>query len=124
MSELTMENTNVPSSGYSAKEANEVAKIILTQIGYHELVTMTGAYNFSSSNAEGRGALSFNFKGSRKANYVKVILNAGDTYDLRFAKANMGSVSIVAFVRNIYCDSLRDVFTRVTGLDLRIPRIC
>jgi hypothetical protein len=135
---LTISNTEVPFCGYSTKDeyseaeckelnsaaGQRIAQIILAQLGGSAaLKLMVSAYNFSSHSDEGLGALSFRFKGSRKANYIKIILAASDTYSLRFGKVGKFDYDIIAFEQDVYCDQLVEVFTRVTGLELRVPRI-
>jgi len=70
------------------KMAGEIAKTILQQIDGNRLKLFVGAYNFVD---HGDG-LSFRFKGSKKANYVKVTLNASDLYDLEFIK--VGNITL------------------------------
>lgn len=133
----TISNTEVPFCGYSpadgysqeecdkmnSERAHEVALTIAAQMGgAAALKLMLGAYNYSSHKDEGLGALSFRFKGSRKANYLKVILAGNDTYSLRFGKIAKFDYDVVEFVQEVYCDQLGEVFTRVTGLDVRVPR--
>jgi len=120
--ELSLTNTHVPSCGYTSEEAREVALIIRAQLGT-ELERMVASYNFISHADEGRGALSFRFKGSKKANYLKVILTAGDLYCLRFAKIGKYDYQVVDFVEDIYCDQLHEVFERVTECATKLPRI-
>jgi hypothetical protein len=131
-------NTEVPfcgyttDDGYSAEECaamnkdkgKHVAETILAQMGGgRALKLMLGVKEFSSHSDEGLGALSFRFKGSRKANYVKIILAPSDTYTLRFSKIGTYSYNVVEFVEDVYFDQLNDVFRRVTGLETRVPHI-
>lgn len=121
---LTISNTFVPSCGYSSEEAKGIAQTILAQLGGSRALTlMLGAKHFSSHNDEGRGALSFKFKGSRKVNYVKIILTVMDTYTVRFGKIGKFDYDIVEQLEDIYCDNLAESFRRVTGLETRVPRI-
>jgi hypothetical protein len=113
----------IPSSGYSPEEAKQNAQAIIDQLGgTRALLIMVSANHFTSSSDEGRGALSFRFKGSRKANHVKIILTPSDTYTLRFGRVGpkMG-FKVVEVVNDVYCEDLRNVFRNVTGLEIRVP---
>lgn len=118
--------------GYTAEECavinkakgNTVASTVLAQMGGARALTMMlGVKTFSSHSDEGLGALSFRFKGSRKVNYVKIILAPSDTYTLRFGKIGKTDYDVVEFIEDVYFDQLNDVFRRVTGLETRVPRI-
>jgi hypothetical protein len=139
MEKFTLENTRVASCGYTTLDTNPttgmglltqeeadnlnkdragyIARTILEQMGgAPALVLMLDAKNFTSHSDEGRGALSFSFKGSKKTNHLKVILTVMDTYSLRFSKVGRGTVEVVDFREDIYNDNLKEVFFRVTGL--------
>jgi len=91
----------------------EIAQNILRQLGGNQFLAMTGAYNLLDIGS----GLSFKLK-QRSVNYVKITLNAMDTYDVLFAKINTKSweVKEVAQFEGLYADQLRPTFTQVTGL--------
>lgn len=121
---LTISNTAVAPCGISGEEAKKVAEIILYQMGGGKaLKLMLGAKDFSSHSDEGLGGLSFKFKGSRKTNYVKIILTVDDTYTMRFGKIGKFDYDVVQIIPDVYNDSLTEVFRRVTGLETRVPRV-
>jgi hypothetical protein len=135
---LTISNTTVPfcgyttEDGYTDEEAQKlnsekgkcVAQTIAAQMGgLRALMGAMGAKDFTSHSDEGLGGLSFKFKGSRKTNYINIILAASDTYTLRFGKIGKTDYDIVEFVEDVYFDQLGEVFRSVTGLETRIPRI-
>lgn len=96
-----------------------VARTILEQLGGKKFLVMTGA---KALLAHPSGALSFKLPGGGGfakdgINYVKIQLNAEDTYDLTFLRVWGVNVKHIAEKKGIYCDQLRDVFTRVTGLE-------
>ncbi len=99
--------------------SQEVAKIILEQLGGHTFIAMTGAYNFLSSN-DGRGALSFRFKGCRVANHLKITLTAMDDYTLEFTKIRGMDFKKVGGIEGVYCDTLAKTFRSFTGLETRL----
>lgn len=107
----------------SKDEAHNVALIIIEQLGGHRALSiMVGAKTYLS-HTEGRGAVSFRFKGSRKVNYVKITLTPMDTYTLQFGRVSKRGYTVIETVEDIYNDNLRDVFSRVTGLILSVPLI-
>lgn len=104
------------------EEQQQVAKIIYEQLGGRGFGLMVGAKNLMS-HADGRGALSLRFKGSRKANYLKVILTDRDDYTLEFCKVSRYDFDKVKTIEGVYADSLQEVFRAETGLETRFPKI-
>lgn len=108
--------------------APEVARTILQQLGGKRFQVMTGAKNALSlgpSSGAPYGGLQFALpKGfsqlngkSTGINRVIIKLNSSDTYDIEFGNARGTSYKVVNTAEGIYADSLREVFTRYTGLD-------
>lgn len=100
-----------------------VASVILNQLGGNRFRMMTGAFNLVSTD----NSLMLNFKGSRKANKMIVVLEDDDTYRVEFFKMpsihammNGKEPELVAKISGVYCDQLQPVFTSVTGLYTRI----
>lgn len=92
-----------------------IAKIILEQIGgIRKLVLMTGASNFVAL----KNGVSFKIK-NRKVNFVKIILNGNDLYDMYFGKIISGKVKWVSEKMDIYNDQLVDIFESETGMYLK-----
>lgn len=99
-----------------------VADITLSQLGgSRRLSAMVGAHGFYSDN-NGQ-TLTFKFKMCKEANYVKITLNAMDTYDIEFVKIGRLNkktfqvpVKTVKTYEGVYADNLRDVFESFTGL--------
>ena len=96
----------------------EVANTILQQLGGRKFIVMTGARNFVGSD-EG---LSFRLPGSGgfcKAgiNCVQVTLMPSDTYNVTFSRLRGDKLTVVSEFTDIYCDGLRELFTRETGLE-------
>ena len=93
-----------------------------------------GAYDFLK---DGDNILMFKFKGSRKANHVKITLNSMDTYDIEFMTVakiteentkkwlNLNEEEFEQKMKKnkkqfagVYCDQLIDIFESHTGLFL------
>lgn len=104
----------------------EQANIALQQLTANEqrptgaLKLMIGAKNFSF----GESGVSFIFKMFRKANVCRIELNEStDLYNLVFSKIARYELKEVLRFDGLYCDQLKEVFERETGLTLTVPRI-
>lgn len=89
----------------------EVANTILRQLGGGRFIMMTGATCYADTNA-----LVVKFKGSKKANYLRIELTPSDLYHMKFLKVWGTKSKEVAEYDRVYADMLRDIFTEVTGL--------
>lgn len=97
----------------------EIANTIIQQLGgTGRLVTMVGAWNFQVED----NSVSFRFKGSKIANYVKIILDALDTYNVEFKLINTpeGICEEKEKFSMIYNDMLVNTFEEYTGLYLSL----
>lgn len=95
----------------------EIAETILQQLGGKgKLVMMIGAWNFKVE----KNSVSFRFKGSQVVNYVKIILDASDTYNLEFMliNASKGVCEEKEKFSMIYNDMLVSTFEEYTELYL------
>lgn len=98
-----------------------IAGNILRQLGGQRFIAMTGARNLVAHER----ALSFGLQANltkQKANRVQITLDADDTYTVEVGKVNMRKLdySVLATVHGVYADSLRKVFTNLTGLDTHL----
>jgi len=91
-----------------------IAKTILEQLGGNKFVAMTGAKNFVDCG----DALSMRIgRNKTSSNYLKITLNAMDTYDMKFCKLTRKfEEKSVTEYHNIYNDMLTDQFTSHTGM--------
>lgn len=97
-------------------EAREMAETAAAYLGgFRRLSLMVGANNFAYDKG---GTLSFRFKGCRKANAVRLVLNGSDLYDVEFHKITKAGAKLVAAHSDLYFDQLRETFERETGLYL------
>lgn len=101
------------------RNGQEVAQTILKQMGgTGKLAAMIGAKDFI---AHPNGvAFKFMDPGAGKPNYVKIILNARDTYDVEFGRLRGMNYKVIKSFEDIYNDSLRSLFERTTGLYLSL----
>jgi len=105
--------------------AQTIAAEILQQLGGRKFVAMTGSKNMlfaeiteSNPNIWLRMDLS---KNSGKVNRLKIVLNANDTYTMKFYNQRIVNYTDVKIsneqtFEGVYCDQLREIFTKVTGL--------
>lgn len=101
--------------------SNQVAQIILQQLGGRRFLVMTGAKNLLN----GGDYVQFDVQAGLvkgKANKVRVTLDQDDTYTVTTMKYSRKTLtcSTVSELSGVYCDMLQEVFTSVTGLDTRL----
>lgn len=103
-----------------------IAQTILKQIG--GIAKITGMIN-AKDILDLENGVSFKFSGSKKVNYVKIVLNGMDTYDLEFGKISMKKTDFgvkmpdykkVKEFDDIYNDQLKGLFEQFTGLYLSL----
>ncbi len=92
-----------------------IAKTIMGQLGGSRLAVMTGAKNFLAV----EGGVSFRIgRNSKGVNYVKVILNAMDLYDIEYGRVYGTKYTVKAESKDVYNDQLKDNFEINTGMYL------
>lgn len=92
----------------------QVAQTILQQLGGKRFTLMTGSKNYLSTDRSLRMNLSRNKSGAK---WLKITLNAMNTYDMVFFTADKDlNIKVKEEKKDIYCDQLQDIFTQVTGL--------
>jgi len=79
----------------------EIATEISKQIGGGAFY-MLGAKNKVAV----ENGLSFRIRGSRKVNYIKIVLNALDLYDVEYGKIHGMNYKVVATDKGLYFDML------------------
>lgn len=92
----------------------EIAQIILRQMGGNKLIAMTGARNFVAIENGLRFSLP-KFSGV-KVNLVSVILEPDDTYRMKFERIYNGKLTTICECEQVYCDMLCATFEEATGL--------
>lgn len=89
---------------------------IYRQLGSHKFLAMTGAKQLVGS----EDALMFSLPASLtkgRGNKFRITLMPTDTYKLELMKLRGVDVTWLDTREDIYADVLREVFTRMTGLD-------
>ncbi len=92
-----------------------VADTILAQLNGRKFIVMTGARHLMSDG----NALSFRLPSgfaNSGINYVKIWLDPNDTYRLEFGKVRGMNYKTISTFNDVYCDMLRPLFERETGL--------
>ena len=91
-----------------------VANEIYRQLGGNRFRVMTGAKNMVSTENGIRMRIGRN---KTNANYMEVVLNSMDLYDITFAKVTrMGEMKSVKTYDNVYNDMLVSLFESHTGM--------
>ena len=95
--------------------------------GTGRLKAMIGARNFLalSETDKIRGGVSFTLPafGKPRVNVIKIELNGGDLYDVYFYFLRAGKLKTVAEEKDVFCDQLREVIERNTGLYLSMGKV-
>jgi hypothetical protein len=82
----------------------------------NRLKLMLGANNFISNT----DSISFRFKTSRDANYVKITLNGKDLYDVQFLKIVGVKLNKEKVFTDIPSENLKETFENYTGNSLTV----
>ncbi len=96
----------------------QVAQTILEQLGSYEFIVMTGAKYFLSRSTP-QPALSFHVpykKTKNKCNYVRIVLNSNDLYDVEFIKYDEYTLIEISTHIDIGAENLVKLFETETGL--------
>jgi len=118
----------------SGESRRYVAEQILQQLGGQEFLAVTGCKQLVYDETSLRMRLIRNKSG---ANYLKITLGGNDLYTMLFfyyrpmkwvVKGNKvverpEAHKEVARYEGVYCDMLRGLFSEVTGLETRMPRV-
>lgn len=93
----------------------EVSKTIRKQIGNRALYWM-GTQRLTAI----KNGLGIRFNGSRKSNYIEIILTPMDMYAVKFFKVTYYDERLVSEHHDIYCDQLKELIENKTGLYLSL----
>jgi hypothetical protein len=91
----------------------QLAKLILEQLGGNKFAFMTGAKHFAYAN----NCLTFRIgRNSKRVNCVRVTLNGLALYDMEFFTVGKRGAKVLSSAENLYADQLTTAFTLGTGL--------
>lgn len=104
----------------TTQDQMQVAQTIREQLGKLTLM-MIGAKNLTA-HPEQEGGLSFSTGrvAAGKANYVKIILRADDTYEVTFLRVLGRNVKQISTQSGIYAEDLKNLIESNTGLYTRL----
>ena len=101
---------------------NEVSNTILAQLGGgNRVAAMIGVKRFGTSGND--LSIRFTARAKDKINYVRIVLDPSDTYTVIFSRVNKNGSTVVDTCSDVYCDVLREVIERRTGLYLTMGRV-
>ena len=107
--------------------ATHTASEILSQLGGHRFMAMTGSKNPTVIREGESLGLQLNLgRNATSANRMRIILDANDTYTVSFERHTFSRKTleaknkIITKVSGIYCDMLEALFTETTKLYTRI----
>ena len=93
------------------------AAIILKQIGGNKFIAMTGAKDFAFSDKYMSFKIGRNSKG---INFVRIGHNSKDLYDMQFGFVSVKGIKVKKKVDDVYADMLGTIFTKYTGMNVRL----
>lgn len=94
-----------------------IAATIIEQMGgLGKISAMVAGHEF----VDGGNSVRFKFKGSRRVNCLKVVLDPSDTYTMTFYRVRGFDYAEVKVVADVYCDQLKPIFEDTTGLYLSL----
>jgi hypothetical protein len=93
-----------------------IAHEINRQIGNGAFLMMGTKNKIGDTNS-----LKFDIKLCKQYNWIKITLDANDTYTVEFIK--VGRAPTIDPVHDVYVEDLHNLISKRTGLALRIPRI-
>lgn len=95
-------------------------QLALANNGMNRLISMIGAKNFAKCDDENFVSFKFMRGAANKANYIKIRLNAADTYDIEFGKIHGLNYRVISTHEGVYNDMLFGIFQDETKLALKL----
>lgn len=110
---------------YSEIELLGIAEDIFNQMGgLKNICRMTAAWNFKSLNEGNNVAVSWQFKGSKSVNFVKILYTPMDTYTMQIGQIRKVKGVPTLVIRkeqeDLYCEDIKKYFEEKTGLYLTL----
>ena len=101
-------------------DANQtLSQLAQANNGAGRLTAMIGAKNFMKDDDENFVSFKFMRGAKNKANYIKITLNAMDTYDIEFGKIHGMNYKVISTHEGFYDDMLFELFTSQTEMALK-----
>jgi hypothetical protein len=106
---------------FTAENANLIfQQLTMSNAGAGRLKVMVGGKNFTFDSEERSASFRFTAKAKNKANYMKIILNGKDLYDIEFGYIRSMNYTVRSEVTDMYFDSMKEYFETETGLYLSL----
>ena len=100
------------------ESGKQIAKTILQQLGGNKFIAMTGAKNLGFTDKGLQMKIGRNSKG---VTHVIIELDRGkDLYNIEFVQVRNFKRKTIKKLKGIYADQLGEIFTRYTGLRIRL----
>ena len=100
------------------ESGKQIAKTILQQLGGNKFIAMTGAKNLGFTDKGLQMKIGRNSKG---VTHVIIELDRGkDLYNIEFVQVRKFKRKTIKKLKGIYADQLGEIFTRYTGLRIRL----
>jgi len=101
----------------TSEKNRKIAQTINSQIG-NKAFYLLGALNKAYGvNEENQTYLSFKIRGSKKVSHIRITYLEGiDLYKTEFLKCRKDTIKTVSEFSEIYCDQLREIIEKETGL--------
>ena len=100
------------------ESGKQIAKTILQQLGGNKFIAMTGAKNLGFTDKGLQMKIGRNAKG---VTHVIIELDRGkDLYNIEFVQVRNFKRKTIKKLKGIYADQLGEIFTRYTGLRIRL----
>ena len=93
------------------------AAIILKQIGGNRFIAMTGAKHLGHTN---KGLQMKIGRNSKSISHVIINLKSSDLYEMEFIRIRGAKRTVVKKVSGVYNDQLGKIFTKYTGMNVRL----
>jgi len=112
-------------SNYTKEEGNQIANIMLQQLG-GRVRSMIGVKSMGATeNKDGNITLSVHFKAKgrnqgKACNTFKISLNTSDLYDIEIGYIRGGKYTARENIGGVYCDQLKSAVENSTGLYLSL----
>ena len=103
----------------SVNEARLDPKQLLQQLGGNKFIAMTGAKNLAVDKSKNELHMKIG-RNSKSISHVIIKLTSGDLYNMEFLSIRGSSRKIKSKEKGVYADQLGKMFTKNTGLNVRL----
>ena len=91
----------------------EIAKTIMAQLGGNKIVAMCGVTNITAIE---NGVTFKIMKNNMKCNYIKIVLNSNDLYDIEYITIRGTIIKIKGSLSDVYAEDMISLMEKDLGL--------